>query len=178
MGAKKWIRRLGLKKHPEGGYYRETYRSSERIDRRGLPTRYRGGRHLSTAIYYLLPQGQFSAFHRIQSDEIWHFYEGDPLTLFLLLSKGRLVRKPLGRNLSKGESPQVLIPRGTWFAAAVISSKKGGTGYALAGCTVAPGFDFSDFEMARRETLLKKYPARRRWILRLTKDSQTAGKTL
>ncbi len=160
------IRCLRLKKHPEGGYYRETYRSAERITKTALPRRYPARRNMATAIYYLLPRGEFSAFHRIQSDEVWHFYDGAPLDLALISTRGVFSKVRLGLALGRGERPQILIPRGTWFAAAPAAAQ---APFTLAGCTVAPGFDFADFEMAARQGLLKKYPLHRRWILKWTR---------
>ena len=171
------IRRLGLKKHPEGGYFRETYRANEGISAARLPARYRGKRNFSTAIYYLLPEGHFSGFHRLKSDEMLHFYAGAPLTVFMISAKGRFRQLRLGSRLEKGEQPQALMPRGTWFAAVSkgdrfesgkLNLSPKNPGFSLLGCTVAPGFDFADFEMTPREALLRKFPAQRRWILKWT----------
>jgi hypothetical protein len=163
--AEEWIRALRLLPHPEGGYYRECYRSAERVERAGLPPRYGASRAFSTSIYFLLKSGQASHFHRVASDETWHFHDGSGATLFLLRSDGGLDIHRVGSDPSKGEEPQVTIPRGTWFAAAVEESDS----YSLVGCTVAPGFDFADFELGKREELLAQFPRQREAILRFTR---------
>jgi predicted cupin superfamily sugar epimerase len=158
-----WIETLGLLAHPEGGFFKETYRSSALIPKDALSDKFTGDRHASTAIYFLLRSQDRSVFHRIQSDEMWHFYDGGPLTIYML-DEGGLTTFKLGRNISAGELPQIVIPAGKWFGAKV--EYEGG--FTLAGCTVAPGFDFRDFEMAKRETLLKTFPAHRDIIEKLT----------
>lgn len=162
-----WIERLDLRPHPEGGYFRETYRASEAIARAALPERFDGPRSFATAIYFLLTRDAFSAFHRIRSDELWHFYAGAPLTIAVLDAdgRGRLATHALGRDPTRGESLQVVVPAGAWFAAEVASPGA----YALVGCTVAPGFDFADFELATRANLLDRYPQHRGVIERLTR---------
>lgn len=170
--AKDIIRRLCLIRHPEGGYFRETYRAKEWLSAKGLPRRYQGKRSVSTAIYYLLKRGDFSALHRIKSDELWHFHDGASLEIAMLSDQGVFSKVCLGNNLKKGERPQVCVPRGIWFGAAV--SVKGESGYTLTSCTVAPGFDFSDFEMAQRLDLLKKFPQHRRAILKWTRETGEA----
>ena len=153
--ARTWIEALGLQPHPEGGYFAETHRSSESFAAPHLPARFGGPRAHSTAIYYLLEAGQFSAFHRIKSDEVWHFYDGGPLDLFDLQPDGKLLVHRLGRDPARGQRPQAMVPAGRWFAARPAT----GTEFALVGCTVAPGFDFADFEMARADRLVTDYPA-------------------
>lgn len=148
------IQQLNLKTHPEGGWYAESYRSGEMVVREALPARFRGDRYFSTAIYFLLPAGVFSAFHRIQSDECWHFYEGVALQIFVIDSSGLLRVINLGNQLTNGEVFQAVVPAGCWFAA--IPSAK--NGYSLVGCTVAPGFDFADFELAEADALSISYP--------------------
>lgn len=166
------IRSLRLIPHPEGGYYRETYRSSETLSKKSLPSRYRGKRSIATAIYYFLGRGDFSALHRIQSDELWCFHDGAPLELVTLSDQGVFSKFILGMNLSKGERPQLCIPRGVWFGAAVSAESK--TRYTLISCMVAPGFDFADFEMADRNLLLKKFPGQRLKILKWTRETGKA----
>ncbi len=151
--AEEVIRLLQLEPHPEGGYYRETYRSDVFLTR-GLPQHYQGGRNASTAIYFLLDALSFSAFHRLKSDEIWHFYLGDALDLKWINPDGSLTEIRMGHQIDRGEQLQVVIPAGCWFTAVVVSAGK----WALTGCTVAPGFDFQDFEMADRESLLAAFP--------------------
>jgi len=155
-----WIRRLDLLPHPEGGYYRETYRASERIAKDHLPPRFGGERRLSTAIYFLLVGDQVSCLHRIKSDEVWHFYTGTPLDLFVIGDDGRLTTHRLGPD-----GPfQALVPAGSWYGAA----PSDGTGWALLGGTVAPGFDFADFELGDRAVLLRAFPQHRALVERLT----------
>lgn len=172
-----WIEHLGLVRHPEGGYYRETYRSREFIRRAHLPERFDGDRSFSTAIYFLLPAGEFSAFHRIRQDEIWHFYEGASLTIHTIDERGDYATAALGRDAGRGERHQAVVPAGTIFGATVASqaddaladaSLAGESAYALAGCTVAPGFDFADFEILDRGTLLRLFPRHRSIIEALT----------
>jgi predicted cupin superfamily sugar epimerase len=164
--ADAWIERLGLRPHPEGGYFRETYRAAETIAGPALPTRFGGPRAVATAIYFLMTRDAFSAFHRIRSDEIWHFYAGDPVVIAVLDADGtgHLATERLGCDPVRGEHPQVVIPGGAWFAAEVVSSGR----FALMGCTVAPGFDFVDFELGNRADLLRSYPQHRRVIERLS----------
>jgi predicted cupin superfamily sugar epimerase len=149
---------LKLAPHPEGGFYRETFRSSRTI---ATPS---GPRAASTAIYYVLPAGTFSAFHRVSSDEAWHHYKGAPVDLHCIDEAGVYTVTRLGPALSEGHVPQHVVPAGAWQAAEPV-----GEPYALCGCTVAPGFDFADFEMATRETLGAKYPGERGVIERLTR---------
>lgn len=158
------IQNLHLQPHPEGGYYGETYRSNTIISKPALPNGFGGDRVFSTAIYYLLQAGDFSAFHRIKSDELWHFYEGVGLHIYTLHA-GRAKLLKLGSPLNEGYAYQQLVPAGTWFAAQPAAEH----GFTLAGCTVSPGFDFSDFEMAKRDDLLKEFPEQAEWILKLTR---------
>ncbi|MEO7308762.1 MAG: cupin domain-containing protein [Chitinophagaceae bacterium] len=146
---------LHLQPHPEGGYYAETYRSTETLPRAALPARFTGSRNYSTAIYFLIPAGQFSAFPRIRADELWHFYEGGPLHVYVIDPGGSLQIIRLGGNITDGEVFQAIVPAGCWFA----SRPAPDTSYSLVGCTVAPGFDFEDFEMADGTKLTAKYPS-------------------
>lgn len=178
--AKYRIESLCLKPHPEGGWFRETYRSNEKIAKTYLPKRYGSKRAFGTAIYFLLKGGQFSAFHRLKSDEIWHFYDGAPVAIFIIQKSGALKKIKLGLNPEAGEQPQVVIKANSWFAAALagldfkshISNRKSAIenpkSFVLLGCTVAPGFDFSDFELGRRAELIKRFPHQRRLIERFT----------
>jgi hypothetical protein len=162
--AEYWIKKLDLQAHPEGGYFRETYRSGETIPKHALPVRFSGDRTFSTSIYYLLNQHQHSAFHRIQQDEIWHFYEGSPLTLHILNPNNSYRTITLGRDPDTGESLQAIVEAGSWFAAAVNNTES----YALVGCTAAPGFDFADFELADRGQLIELFPDHRNLIKKFT----------
>lgn len=148
------ISALQLQPHPEGGWYAETYRSTGIIKEDVLPANFGGDRSYSTAIYFLLPAGTFSAFHRIQSDECWHFYEGQPLHIYVLHHDRTPEVIKLGSDLLNGETFQAMVPAGCWFASRPATD----SGYALVGCTVAPGFDFADFEMADADALAKEYP--------------------
>jgi uncharacterized protein len=160
-----WIARLRLEPHPEGGFYRETYRAEETIEAAHLPVRFGGRRVHSTAIYFLLPGDHISALHRIKSDEIWHFYAGTALTLALIHPDGRLQEQRLGPHPDRGESFQAIVSAGCWYGATVDAPDS----YALVGGTVAPGFDFADFDLADRAQLLAHFPQHRETILRLTR---------
>ena len=152
--AQQLIDQFNLRKHPEGGWYKETYRSSENIPQAGLPARFTGPRVFSTAIYFLLEQGDFSAFHRIKSDECWHFYSGDPLLLYIIEMNGTLTTVSLGNDIGQGHLFQYVVPANCWFA----SKPAALSAFSFLGCTVAPGFDFSDFELANPSSLLALYP--------------------
>ena len=163
MPTEYWIQHLKLNPHPEGGFFKETYRANESIDKRALPSRFKGERNYSTAIYFLLRSQDRSVFHRIKSDELWHFYAGSTLEIFVL-ANGSVTIHRLGMDIENGESLQVVIPAGSWFGAKL----KQPSSYTLAGCTVAPGFDFEDFEIANRDELLKSFPGAESLILLLT----------
>ena len=160
--ARFYIDHLHLKPHPEGGYYIETYRSAEIIPGAAL-RKFEGDRNYSTAIYYLLEQGDHSAFHRIKSDECWHHYAGDTLLIHLLYNDGKYACIKLGSAINEGEVFQFVVPANTWFAAECAEK----TSFVLTGCTVAPGFDFADFEMADKELLLHEFPEYSSAIIKL-----------
>lgn len=162
--ASQIISTLDLGPHPEGGYFRQTYRSSDRARHSVLPERFESERHFSTAIYYLLKAGEFSAFHRIKSDEVWHFYGGGPLELHLLQDDGHTC-VTVGLALERGDRPQFVVPAGIWFAARPAPLSP----YSFVGCTVSPGFDFADLEIAQTNTLLERYPGNRDLILSFTR---------
>lgn len=157
------VERLCLEPHPEGGFFRETYRSCELLT--SLPPRFPGPRSVATAIYYLLSSGDCSAFHRIRSDEMWHFYSGEALCIHVL--HDRKDRRQLSDYerlvIGEGLHFQTVVPAGAWFAAEPLGE------YALVGCTVAPGFDFADFEMADRDQLVAEFPENEDLIRRLTR---------
>lgn len=159
------INALDLIPHPEGGYYKETYRSKELVSTLELPDRFQGSRCFATSIYYLLVKESFSALHRIKSDETWHFYEGSPIEIVMISNHGKLTNQVLGNNWSKGHVPQFTVPALTWFGSRVIEGE-----YGLAGCTVYPGFEFSDFEMADRKNLQDKFPLHSKLIEELTRE--------
>jgi predicted cupin superfamily sugar epimerase len=148
-----WIDQLKLLAHPEGGFYKETYRSKEIIPQTGLPDRFTASRNCSTAIYFLLRSQDRSMFHRIKSDEIWHFHYGSALRIYVIID-GLLTVLTLGPDLEKGESLQAVIPANCWFGAKLIVPHS----YTLSTCTVAPGFDFNDFELADRKRLTTEFP--------------------
>lgn len=156
------IRKLKLTPHPEGGYFKETYRSKDKIN--GLPNIYAGERNYSTCIYFLLTSDSFSAFHRIKQDEVWHFYLGAPITIHMISEDGNYSEVTVGTNILNGELPQFVVPGGYWFGASVKEKQA----YSLVGCTVSPGFDFQDFELPTRAWLLAKYPHLSDQILTLT----------
>jgi predicted cupin superfamily sugar epimerase len=150
-----WIQRLQLMPHPEGGFYKETYRSKEVIPTEALASKsFTGPRNVCTAIYFLLRSKDRSAFHRIKSDELWHFHTGNSLLIYSLSDQHGLHIHRLGLNAEAGDMPQVVIPANAWFGAQVENTGD----FALVSCTVAPGFDFSDFEMGDRTTLMNTFP--------------------
>lgn len=151
--AEYWIEHLKLLVHPEGGFYKETYRSEESIPQPGLPDRFSAARNYSTAIYFLLRSQDRSMFHKIKSDELWHFHYGSTLQIFAIIN-GELNVRNLGPDVEKGESLQVMIPANCWFGAKLISPQT----YTLSSCTVSPGFDFDDFELANRTALTSEFP--------------------
>lgn len=162
--ANYWIKRLKLKRHPEGGYYKEVYRSDEIISAHFLPKRYQNDRNMATSIYFLLKGHDISNFHKIQSDETWHYYIGTALELFILKENGQLTRFLLGQNLENEEHLQITVPRNHWFGARLVDTQS----YALVGCTVAPGFHFDDFELADRAKLIAAFPRHVDLIEKLT----------
>lgn len=163
LTAQQLITKYRLKPHPEGGHFLETYRSSELLTTDKLPPRFTGQRCFSTAIYFLLEAEQFSAFHRIKADELWHFYAGAGLHIYVLHPDGKGEILKLGNDIDNGYSFQLVVPAGAWFA-----SKPAAQGaFSFVGCTVAPGFDFADFELAEKERLLRDYPQHQEWIHRL-----------
>jgi predicted cupin superfamily sugar epimerase len=180
MIAEEIIALLKLKPHPkEGGFYSETYRAGETIPASVLPARYAGPRAFGTCIYYLLTASTFSAMHRLQSDEIFHFYLGDSVEMLQLLPDGTGKTVVLGSDLRIGMQPQVIVPRGVWQGSRLVAGgppswstreplRRGEGKFALLGCTVAPGFDFADYEQGRRSDLIGSYPKFREKIVALT----------
>lgn len=156
--AEYWIEQLALKPHPEGGFFRETYRAAGKFTAGSGPDQ----RNFSTSIYFLLRIQDRSMFHRIKSDELWHFHAGGRLTIYTLTDSG-LVSESLGRDLGSGDKLQIVIPANHWFGAIVTDGP-----YVLAGCTVSPGFDFRDFEMAKQADLLGEFPTHLDIIRKLT----------
>lgn len=162
--AEYWVKNLGLEAHPEGGFFKEIYRSAESIAKEALPERFNGDRVFSTSIYYLLDNDNVSLFHRIKQDEVWHFYEGDSLTIHCISTDGQYLKKLLGKNIEAGELFQVIVRAGDYFAAEVNDKSS----FGLVGCTVSPGFDFEDFELPSREDLLNAFPEHQKTIERFT----------
>ena len=157
---------FNLKPHPEeGGYFVETYRSSETLSEKALPSRYKDVRSFGKAIYYLLTPETFSAIHRLRSDEVFHFYLGDPVEMLQLWPDGSGRILILGSDILNGMEPQVIVPRGVWQGARLIKDGK----FALLGTTVSPGFEFADYESGQRDQLVNFYPQFQELITALTK---------
>ena len=181
MTAEQIIQLLRLERHPEeGGYFRETYRSRGAIDVSQLPPAYRAAaptRSLGTAIYYLITPQSFSALHRLPGDEIFHHYLGDAVEMLMLHDGGHGEIVRIGSDLAAGESPQVVVPGGTWQGSRLARLGGGGgggaaasVGFALLGCTMAPGFDYADYAHGRRDDLIEQFPAHADHIRRLTPE--------
>ena len=163
--AEYWIEKLRLEKHPEGGWFKQVYKSGETVKKEHLHERYSGARHHGTSIYFLITGKEFSAVHRIKSDEIWHFYEGRAITIHLINTDGNYSTVKLGNNFEGGEVFQHAILHGTWFAGTVDEADS----FALIGCTVSPGFDYDDFELGKRDELMKMFPIHKEIIGKLTR---------
>lgn len=164
--ADELIRSLNLQPHPkEGGFFRETYRSEEVLVSKALPSRYGVDRSVSTAIYYLLTPPTMSALHRLKSDEVFHFYLGGPIRMLQLFPDGTGKTITLGQDLANGHQLQVVVPKGVWQGSYLLEGD-----FGLIGCTVAPGFDYADYDHGKREELLRQYPAFADIVRRLTTD--------
>jgi predicted cupin superfamily sugar epimerase len=163
--AEFYINKLQLIPHPEGGFYKEIYRSTEEIPEKYLPARYKGERSYSSSIYFLLEGNSFSSFHRLKSDEIWHFYDGSSVKIYVINQRGKISENILGKDIEQGEEIQFIINKDCWFAAEVLFKSS----FSLFGCTVSPGFDFNDFELGRKENLIKIYPQHKTIIEKLTR---------
>ena len=160
--AEEWANALELLPHPEGGWYRETWRAAETIPHGALPAVFGGDRSAGTCIYFLLRGGLPSRLHRIASDEIWHWYQGAPLSVHVLGDDGNCQELRLGPDPSAGQTFQAVVRAGAWFGA----ESQGD--WSLCGCTVSPGFDFADFELGDRTDLLARFPSHRELVERLT----------
>ena len=165
-GAQYWIDQLKLEPHPEGGFFRQTYRAPLVIEQSALPSTFRGPRSASTAIYFLLAGEDFSALHRLAADEVWHFYAGATLLVHSIDVTGNHNLQKLGQKPEAGEQFQLVLSAGHWFGSCMEQPDQ----YALVGCTVAPGFDLADFEMAERVGLTAQYPQHRALIDKLTRE--------
>ncbi len=152
MHAETIIRNLELVPHPEGGHYRQTYISHGQIPAAALPLAFVGPRHYSTAILFLLRHGEYSHLHRIRQDEVWHYHLGGPLRLVMISPEGEVSQVLLGPDLDAGQQVQWVVPAGYWFGAVALGE------FTLVGCTVAPGFDFQDFELGRKAGLKAQFP--------------------
>ncbi len=146
--------KLGMQAHPEGGFYKETYRSEGVISPNNLPVEYEGSRNYSTAIYFMLTSEAFSAFHKIKQDEFWFFHQGTPITFHTISSKGEYNVQTIGNDIARGQLPQLVVKGGDWFAAEIESDNE----FALVSCTVSPGFDFNDFVLATKKELTELFP--------------------
>lgn len=165
MTVETLVKELHLLPHPEGGYYKETYRSEGVISNSCLSSDFKGDRNMATGIYFLIEKGNFSALHKIKSDETWHFYYGDALEVIEIDEQGNLIVTKIGSNLSNGETFQYTVKANTWFGSRV---SEGGS-FSLVGCTVYPGFDFIDFELADRNILINTFPHLKNLITELTR---------
>lgn len=165
MTAHDYRSHLGLLPHPEGGYYKELYRAQGIVSQPNLPMRYSGGRVYSTAIYYLLESKDFSSLHRLASDEQWFHIDGSALTIHSIAPDGNYTKNLIGKKLENGETPYAIVPHGCWFGGTVDTPDS----FALVGCVVAPGFDFADFELVKREHLTKQFPQHAEIISQLTR---------
>ena len=160
------IKKLELEPHPEGGYFKETYRSVDVISKDCLPDGFNSSRNYCTGIYYLLKSDDFSAFHKVNQDEMWHFYQGDAIELTMISETGELTTTHIGNDIRNGQVPQFVVPKHYWFAARVLEPNS----FALAGCTVSPGFDFKDFTLATQKELTARFPEHRNIINTLTRQ--------
>lgn len=165
MNRNELIKSLQLQAHPEGGFYKETYRSEMMIFEGENNSGFNEARNVSTAIYFLIERDNFSALHRIKSDEIWHFYTGDPLEVIEITPQGQLIHTMVGSEIDKGQVFQYVVKAGHWFGSRVLS----GGDFSFVGCTVAPGFDFRDFEMGERDQLIHQFPEHSEIIQQMTR---------
>lgn len=166
LSQEKVIQKLELQPHPEGGFFKEIYRSDTFINSEHLPKQFEGPRNYATAIYFMLTSDNFSAFHKINQDEIWHYYYGATIRLHIISPKGAYSQQLLGLNFEADEMPQIVIKAQNWFAAEVVSSNT----FSLVGCTVTPGFDFKDFVLAERKELTNLFPQHAEVINRFTRE--------
>ena len=175
MTADQLIKSLRLAPHPEGGFFRETFRAEGTIARNALPNGFAGDRVFSTSIYYLLQAGQVSMLHRIKSDELWHFHMGDALEVIDITGDGALTTTILGHDVADGNTLQCVVPAGRWFGARL--ARPANDAFALVGCTVAPGFDFADFEIAHRNALLDAFGQHETIIRAMTRPERRRPST-
>ncbi|PKG43180.1 cupin domain-containing protein [Psychroflexus sp. MES1-P1E] len=165
LGKEELIDKLQLEKHPEGGYFKETYRSETLLPESALPSEFSSDRNASTCIYFMLTSDEFSAFHKVNQDEAWHFYLGETITLHIVSPEGEYSQVSIGNDFSQKETPQFVVPAQHWFAAEIKTEDS----FALVGCTVAPGFDFEDFNLAEPQKLQQLFPQHIEIIQKLTR---------
>ncbi|WP_288221351.1 cupin domain-containing protein [uncultured Clostridium sp.] len=156
--AEYYIKNLEMEKHIEGGYFKESFVSVDEV---------RSDKKLWSSIYFLLETGEVSNFHRLQSDELWYYHDGEALTIYMISPEGELITSQLGNNIENGERPQVLVSKGYIFGSAMNND-----GYALVGCMVSPAFEYDEFELFDREYLLNLYPQHKETIIKLTRESK------
>ena len=156
--AEYYIENLSMEPHIEGGYFKESFVSTDNI---------RTDKKLWSSIYFLLMTGEVSNFHRLKSDELWYYHDGEALTIYMITQEGELITKQLGKNIENGEEPQVLVPKGCIFGSAMNNN-----GYALVGCMVSPAFEYDEFELFTRKELLDLYPDYRDIIIKLTRENR------
>lgn len=161
--AEYFIESLDMIAHPEGGFYKPSFESEEKITSNELEVNFEGDRKLWTSIYFLLRDGEVSNFHRLKSDEMWYYHAGNSLTIYMISPEGIFTTKQLGLDIKNGESPQVLVPKNYIFGSAMNNK-----GFSLVGCMVSPGFEFKDFELFERKNLLELYPEHKEIIEKLT----------
>jgi uncharacterized protein len=161
--AQYFVSKLGLEPHPEGGFYKETFQSTEMITDQELTVQFEGQRKLYTSIIFLLTSNNVSHFHRLKSDELWYYHAGSPLTIHIIDEKGEYHGIHLGLNIDKGEVPQALVPKNSIFGSSIMDEDT----FSLVGCMVSPGFEFKDFELFTQEDLLSKYPSCKDVIMKL-----------
>ncbi|MEO0469687.1 MAG: cupin domain-containing protein [Bacteroidota bacterium] len=164
LSAADWISRLSLQPHPEGGYFGVVYTAPELYQPGHLPTRYQHPHPAHSSIYFLVTEAGFSAFHKLQTDEVWHFYAGSGLRIHLLNHGEKHRTLLLGDAFEQGYQFQQIVPRGNWFAAETEGA------YSLIGCTLGPGFIFEDFELGKKHSLVQQFPQHADLITRLTRS--------
>ena len=155
--AEYYIKNLNMNPHIEGGYFKESFISNDE---------FRQDKKLWSSIYFLLRTGEVSNFHRLKSDELWYYHDGQALTIYMITPEGELIIKQLGKDIENGETPQVIVPKGCIFGSAMNNN-----GYSLVGCMVSPAFEYDEFELFKREYLLELYPNYKDIIIKLTRES-------
>ncbi|MBE6052419.1 MAG: cupin domain-containing protein [Clostridium sartagoforme] len=154
--AEYYIKSLDMEPHIEGGYFKESFVSNDEVKK---------DKKLWSSIYFLLRTGEVSNFHRLKSDELWYYHDGQALTIYMITPEGKLITRQLGKNIENGEQPQVVVPKGCIFGSAMNKD-----GYALVGCMVSPAFEYEDFELFQRDNLLELYPNYKDIIVKLTRE--------